>query len=94
MRKNRVVERTLNTFLARSPLVGHINASLEGLTTVRAFNAEKKLQDEFDAHLDLYNSAIVTLRLTMVGFTFYMDLISALFTIFILAWFLFFDQST
>lgn len=73
-------------------MVGHINASLEGLTTVRAFNAEKKLRNEFDRHQDLYCSAMVTLRLALLGFTFYMDMISALFSVVVIAWFLFFDQ--
>lgn len=77
---------------ARSPLVGHINSSLEGLTTVRAFNAEQKLRDEFDKHQDLYSSASIMMRLSTLGFTFYMDFMSALFSIVVIGRFLFFHH--
>lgn len=79
-------------FSARSPLVGHINSSLEGLTTIRAFKAEQILRDEFDRHQDLYSSAFLTLRLTTIGFGFFMDLFGAAFTILIIARFLFFEH--
>lgn len=73
-------------------MVGHVNSSLEGLATIRASNAVKKLQDEFDRHQDLYSSAIVTLRLAYLGFNFYMDFMSALFSIVVIARFIFFDH--
>lgn len=78
---------------ARSPLIGHINSSLEGLTTIRAFNAERDLKEEFDKHQDLFSSAFLTIRISMLGFSFYMDFISALFTIVVIARFLFFEHS-
>lgn len=77
--------------LARSPLVGHINSSLEGLTTIRAFRAEQILKDEFDKHQDLYTSVFMTLKISMLGFGFFMNLFSTVFTIIIIAHFLFFD---
>lgn len=78
---------------ARSPLVGHINSSLEGLTTIRAFKAEQILQNEFDKYQDLYTSAFMTVRVSMFGFGFFMDFFNSLFTVIIIARFLFFETS-
>lgn len=78
---------------ARSPLVGHINSCVDGLSTIRACNAHEIVHKEFDKHQDLYSSATLMERLVFVAFAFYMDFISALFTIAIVARFLFFDHS-
>lgn len=40
-------------FIAKSPVFTHISATLSGLSTVRAFQAENILQDEFENHQDL-----------------------------------------
>lgn len=73
-------------------MVGHINSSLEGLTTIRASEAENNIKNEFDRHHDLYSSAVLTLRLAKIGFDFFIDSFSALLTIVIVARFVFFDH--
>lgn len=38
---------------AKSPVFSHISATLNGLSTIRAFQAEELLRQEFDGHQDL-----------------------------------------
>lgn len=43
-------------FSARSPVFDHVGATLQGLTTIRAFKAEKIVTEDFDNHQDLHTS--------------------------------------
>lgn len=40
---------------ARSPVFSHLSSSLQGLWTIRAFRAEERFQEVFDAHQNLHS---------------------------------------
>lgn len=48
-----ILTKTSFFFVAKSPVFTHISATLSGLSTIRAFQAESILQDEFEEHQDV-----------------------------------------
>ncbi|KMQ91166.1 putative multidrug resistance-associated, lethal 03659-like isoform x5 protein, partial [Lasius niger] len=63
----------------RSPIFDHLNASLQGLTTIRAFNAENILMANLCSHQDLHSSACFLFLATSRAFGFYIDMICQLY---------------
>lgn len=44
----------------RSPVFSHLSSSLQGLWTIRAYKAEERFQELFDAHQDLHSGLYVS----------------------------------
>uniref|UniRef100_A0A0U9HSY7 Putative ABCC protein n=1 Tax=Chrysomela populi TaxID=154003 RepID=A0A0U9HSY7_CHRPP len=78
----------------RSPMIGYLNASLEGLSTIRAYEKQSVLIEEFDKHQDHYTSAYYMMICTTRAFGFYLDLLSANFTAAIVLKFTFFSTDS
>ncbi|XP_062383443.1 multidrug resistance-associated protein 4 isoform X2 [Sardina pilchardus] len=55
LRTSRDIKRLEAT--TRSPVFSHLSSSLQGLWTIRAFRAEQRFQQVFDAHQDLHSEA-------------------------------------
>lgn len=70
-------------FLVRSPVFTHLNATLQGLTTIRAFRAQGILSDEFDKHQDYHSSAWYMFISASSAFGFSLDLCCSIFVGFI-----------
>ncbi|KAF5294168.1 hypothetical protein FQR65_LT10879 [Abscondita terminalis] len=61
----------------RSPVIGHLNSTLEGLTTIRANQAQDIVRKEFEKHQNFHNSAVHMNLATNRAFGFVTDLISS-----------------
>lgn len=86
------INATLFVFSARSPMIGHLNATLQGLTTLRASGAQSILMNEFDSHQDLFTSAHFNGLATSLAFAFVMDFCCSIFIISVVLRFAFFDS--
>ncbi|XP_066250934.1 probable multidrug resistance-associated protein lethal(2)03659 [Euwallacea similis] len=71
LRTSRNIKRMEAT--TRSPVFSHINASLQGLTTIRAFRAQEILRNEFDNYQDVHSSAFYMFLCCNQTFGFWLD---------------------
>ena len=60
--------------ITRSPVFGHLNATLQGLATIRSFDAGEVLVSEFDHHQDLHSSAWYIFIASSRAFGFWLDI--------------------
>ncbi|KAK9869800.1 hypothetical protein WA026_003532 [Henosepilachna vigintioctopunctata] len=78
----------------RSPVFSHISASLQGLTTIRAFGAQKILREEFDHHQNLHSSAYYLFLGCSRSFGFWLDMKCVLYVGFVTLSVLFIGSET
>ncbi|CRL07776.1 CLUMA_CG020730, isoform A [Clunio marinus] len=65
--------------ITRSPMFTHTTATLEGLSTIRAFNSQSDMINEYDHHQNVNSSSWFLFVATARGFAFYVDFISSLY---------------
>ncbi|CAG9833829.1 unnamed protein product [Diabrotica balteata] len=65
--------------IMRSPVFTHLRATIEGLTTIRAFGAQSILTDEFDHHQDYHSGAWYMFIVSSAAFGFYLDFFCTVF---------------
>lgn len=73
----------LYSFLARSPIFSHVNATLQGTATVRAFNATEILEKEFHEFQDLNTSSYYLFINASQWFALSLDAICLVFVTFV-----------
>ena len=64
---------------ARSPVFSHLSATLTGLTTVRAFKAQRRFTDDFDRYQDNHTKAWFLVLATARWFGVQLDIFNVLF---------------
>ncbi|XP_063913863.1 probable multidrug resistance-associated protein lethal(2)03659 isoform X2 [Zophobas morio] len=74
--------------ISRSPLTGHLNSTLEGLTTIRSSNAQKVVIHEFDRHQDLFTSSFLMAITNFITLSVFLKYLSTVFTSLIIFQFL------
>ncbi|KAJ6637207.1 putative multidrug resistance-associated protein lethal [Pseudolycoriella hygida] len=65
--------------LTRSPIFSHANATLQGLSTIRAFKAQQILSNEFDSHQDLNTSSWYLFLASTRAFALWLELVCVLY---------------
>ncbi|CAI6361191.1 unnamed protein product [Macrosiphum euphorbiae] len=80
--------------VTRSPIYTHVNASILGLTTVRSFEVEQILSNEFAIHQDLHSSAWYLFIALGRGIGLWIDIICLLFISTVTFYFVFVNNDT
>lgn len=78
---------------AKSPVFTHLATTLTGLSTVRAFNAEKILRYEFDLHQDTHSACWYMFLATSGAFAFSLEILCLLFVCCIVLYYVVIDTN-
>ncbi|KAH8258985.1 hypothetical protein KR038_000986, partial [Drosophila bunnanda] len=65
--------------IARSPVYSHLASSLYGLSTIRAFQAQRILESEFDSYQDTHSSAFYTFLTTSRAYAYWLDFLCVIY---------------
>ncbi|XP_029164699.1 probable multidrug resistance-associated protein lethal(2)03659 [Nylanderia fulva] len=79
--------------MSRSPVFTHLNTTLNGLTTIRAYCAQDILKQEFDKLQDLHTSTTYMYMVSNTAFVFTLDIFCFIFITLLTFSFLLFNQS-
>ncbi|XP_076648329.1 ATP-binding cassette sub-family C member 4 [Halictus rubicundus] len=79
--------------MTRSPVFTHLNATLNGLTTIRAYCAQEILKKEFDKLQDVHTSTFYMYVVASTAFGFSLDIFCLVFTSLVTFSFLLLQQS-
>ncbi|CAK9828616.1 Probable multidrug resistance-associated protein lethal(2)03659 [Anthophora retusa] len=79
--------------MTRSPVFTHLNATLNGLTTIRAYCAQDILKTEFDKLQDVHTSTVYMYMVASTAFGFSLDVFCFVFTSLVTFSFLILQQS-
>ncbi|RZB38697.1 ABC tran domain containing protein, partial [Asbolus verrucosus] len=70
--------------ITRSPVFSHLAASIQGLVTIRAFNAQEILKEEFDRYQDHHTSAFYLLLSLHATLGYWVDITCVIYTGFVI----------
>ncbi|KAH0818467.1 hypothetical protein GEV33_004324 [Tenebrio molitor] len=78
----------------RSPIFTHLVASVQGLSVIRASNAQKILQEEFDSHQDRHSSCFYLYKALYFAFAFWTEVTCSLYNVVLIYSLLYFENGS